>query len=1001
MNSLEENLSPSMKNVLACIIFSLVIHVCPAQNINSLIAQAEESLNKNHWLQAEERFLSILDKYVDNLTYLQRANIYNHLGFLSIQLLDPIEAERKLNLAILYHEEAGIPNQKDYADALLNMGILYLEQVEFDLSRRYIQKSLDILGELSGSQKDYWVARSKLAYLYEEAGSYTLALSIYDESYDQLVASGNDLSPDFAEICSHKGRILILTGNPSEGEEFINLSTTIYESLGSEYDVRRAESLESLAVFYERMGRYGDAEKTLLTALEIKRSIPDEAKILIIETLNDLGIMYHETGQHAKASEMFAEVVKECEANVGTDHPFYATAKNNLGTLALASGNISEARDMFTDALANYKVNFGTMHPYYANTLNNLARVERKLGNNDMAEKYYMEVLHIDEKVYGKRHPDYATTLINVGVLYSSIGKEVEAEKYYKEAVDIREEVLGVNHPAYGSALEYMGMHSLAMGKRVEAEQCFRKSIQIQIDQIELLFPIMTDHERQIFHENIRANIDRYNYIALGLLNQNPDLVKTIFDFQLHTKSVLFNTSYKVHEEVAESDDLELKQKYEKWQSDKRLMASYHQMGAQELEQLNVNLGYEESKLERLESEIVAIMEDFAGALQHVYGSWKSVQDYVKPGEAIVEIIRVPQFASLTRTEGTLFGFTGQTQYLAIVFTNGSDAPKHVVIGQDFMTDEQHFNVYKNYLNQGSGDAFGRLWAPIDQAVGKTTSVKIIPDGIYNEVNPNALKMSNGKYVIDKYYVSYLTSARDLFVEEAQVYNKKSYLIGNPGYSSGQGHKLELSSLSGSEAEVNEIAGTLASGWDVKTYLGNDANELRIRSAYSPTVLHIAAHGFFNDIYNFISSHSPIHSAFFSSGIFLTGASETITRFERGIQTIPENDGILTTYEAMNLDLQRTQLVVLSACELGLEDAENGAGVYGLQRALTVAGARNIITSLSKVEDDAIKELMVSFYKKFNETNKVKESLIQAQLKLREKYNDPKVWGAFILTGKG
>ncbi|MEQ9466725.1 MAG: CHAT domain-containing tetratricopeptide repeat protein [Ekhidna sp.] len=990
-----------MKNVLACIIFSMVIHVCPAQNINSLIAQAEESLVKNHWLQAEEKFQSILDKYVDDLTYLQRANIYNHLGFLSLQLLDPIEAERKLNLALLYHEEAGIPNQKDYADALLNMGILYLEQVEFDLSRRYIQKSLEILEELPNSDADYWIARSKLAYLYEQAGSITLALSIYDESYDQLVASGNDLSPDFAEICSHKGRILILTGNSREGEEFINLSTTIYESLGKDYDVRRAESLEKLAVFYEKMGRFADAEKTLLTALKIKRSIPDEAKILIIETLNDLGIMYHDMGQFDKAGEMFTEVVKECEANVGTDHPYYATAKNNLGTLALASGNVSEALDMFTDALANYKVNFGTMHPYYANTLNNLARVERKLGNNEMAEKYYMEVLQIDEKVYGKRHPDYATTLINVGVLYSSIGKEVEAEKYYREAVDIREEVLGVNHPAYGNALEYMGMHSLMMGKRVEAEQCFRKSIQIQVDQIELLFPIMTDHERQIFHENIRSNIDRYNYIAIGLLDQNPELIKTIFDFQLHTKSVLFNTSYKVHEEVAESEDFELKQKYQKWQSDKRLIASYHQMGVAELDQLNINLSYEESKLERLESEIVAMMEDFAGALQRVEGSWKSIHDFVAPGEAIVEIIRVPQLAALTGSEGTLFGFTGQTQYLAVVFTHDSDMPRHVNLSNNFMTDDQHFNIYKASLLQGDGNAFSKLWEPIDKVVGKVTSVKIIPDGIYNEVNPNALKMPDGKYVIDKYYVSYLTSARDLFVEEAQIFNKKSYLVGNPSYSGGQGHTLELSALAASADEINEIQGALSEGWDVKTYLGNDANELRVRSAFNPTVLHIAAHGFFNDIYKFISSHSPIHSEFFSSGIFLTGASETITRFEKGIQTIPENDGILTTYEAMNLNLHRTQLVVLSACELGWEDSENGAGVYGLHRALTVAGARNIITSLTKIEDEAIKELMGTFYKKFNETNKVKESLKYAQLKLREKYNDPKVWGAFILTGKG
>ncbi|MEO1253640.1 MAG: tetratricopeptide repeat protein, partial [Bacteroidota bacterium] len=344
-----------MKNTIACFLLLGIIRLSFAQTVSELIAVAEITSEKNHWEKAVRSFEGILENHVDNLTYLQRANIYNELGYLYLQLLDPIEAERYLNLSILYHEESGFPNEKDYADALLNMGLLYLDQVEFDLSRSYIQKSLEILEKLTSFQVDYWIARSKLALLYEEAGSHTLALSIYNESYDQLVASGNDLSPDFAEICMHKGRILMLTGDPIEGEKFINLSATIYQSLGSEYAVQQAESMESLAVFYERMGRFGEAEKTLLEVLRLKRSIPDEADILIIETLNDLGIMYHQIGQYEKAKEMFNEVVLECEENVGTDHPFYATAKNNLGTLALAENKVEEARNMFSDALATYK----------------------------------------------------------------------------------------------------------------------------------------------------------------------------------------------------------------------------------------------------------------------------------------------------------------------------------------------------------------------------------------------------------------------------------------------------------------------------------------------------------------------------------------------------------------------------------------------------------------------------------------------------------------------
>ena len=135
-----------MKKVAAYYIFLLVASVLHSQNVTNLIAQAEQNLEENRWEQALDDFNLLIKNHLDDLTYHQQAKIYNNLGYLNLNLLDALEAERNLNLSLLYHEESGIPNQRDYAMALLNMGILYIDQVEFDLSRRYIQKSLDILG---------------------------------------------------------------------------------------------------------------------------------------------------------------------------------------------------------------------------------------------------------------------------------------------------------------------------------------------------------------------------------------------------------------------------------------------------------------------------------------------------------------------------------------------------------------------------------------------------------------------------------------------------------------------------------------------------------------------------------------------------------------------------------------------------------------------------------------------------------------------------------------
>jgi CHAT domain-containing protein len=135
-------------------------------------------------------------------------------------------------------------------------------------------------------------------------------------------------------------------------------------------------------------------------------------------------------------------------------------------------------------------------------------------------------------------------------------------------------------------------------------------------------------------------------------------------------------------------------------------------------------------------------------------------------------------------------------------------------------------------------------------------------------------------------------------------------------------------------------------------------------------------------------------NALLRSGLLFNGAAAV---FSNEPVLDGSDNGVLYAYEAMNLDLQGPELVVLSACETGLGEIVNGEGVYGLSRSFQVAGADKILMSLWKVDDKPTKELMILFYQNWLRLNDPQKAFVEAQKSMKEKYPHPFYWGGFIL----
>lgn len=206
--------------------------------------------------------------------------------------------------------------------------------------------------------------------------------------------------------------------------------------------------------------------------------------------------------------------------------------------------------------------------------------------------------------------------------------------------------------------------------------------------------------------------------------------------------------------------------------------------------------------------------------------------------------------------------------------------------------------------------------------------------------------------------------------------------------------------LPGTQDEVESIDAILRQKHiDVSLYTGASETESQIKTTDNPRVLHIATHGFF--LQNIEKQKEGMLLGMNKDQVAKYPLLRSGLQFTHAKQAIKSGgDGVLTAMEAMNLNLDNTELVVLSACETGLGEVRNGEGVYGLQRAFQTAGAQSVLMSLWTVSDEATKLLMTCFYENWIQKQLPKrEAFRQAQATLREKYPHSYYWAAFVMIG--
>ncbi len=290
---------------------------------------------------------------------------------------------------------------------------------------------------------------------------------------------------------------------------------------------------------------------------------------------------------------------------------------------------------------------------------------------------------------------------------------------------------------------------------------------------------------------------------------------------------------------------------------------------------------------------------------------------------------------------------------------------------------------------------FGKL-AP---ALGKTKQILLAPDGALN-VLPFAALHDGKQFLVENYTFTYLSSGRDLLrigVHAKAKQKARAVIFADPDFDGAPAaaqpaatrrsramQNLTWPRLPGTAAEADALEKTLTKPI---VYRGKQATEATLKSLKAPAILHLATHGFF-----LADADASVENPLLRSGLVFAGAN--------GLSS-GTDDGVVTALEASGLDLRGTRLVVLSACETGVGKVTNGDGVYGLRRALVIAGAESLVMSMWEVDDTATKDLMSGYYKKLEGGQGRSEALrsIQRELHAKPKYAHPFYWASFIAAG--
>jgi CHAT domain-containing protein len=762
---------------------------------------------------------------------------------------------------------------------------------------------------------------------------------------------------------------------------------------------------------------YGEVEKNLLILKNILKQ-KNFAK-QYVDCLDLLGKLYLLTNQADKAEKFVREALSH--TNNTKQEPIL---NNLLAKVYMAKGNCLGAMVAYEVAdLGFYEVK--TIDMLYNRIDWAESIITCSENYEDAREKLEMPFSKEFASNFDSLSLYYIKGIQLLGDIARMENKLQEAEKYYDKAQRLyaKSEINPLHQNLISLAIS-RGVIKLHNKDFLQALDFIGEANDKITSTIKNNFSYMTEKERLVLLNN--PDYENSKQLEAQFINKISDFPKQTvyqsflqkaFNRKIALRGLLLNENIKLRKIMTNNPDSSLQHKYLQWREYKNFVAraiisqpTLKLLHTQK--ELNLPVNYQDSLANILEKEL----NEQVGKTKHLVSNvdYLAMSKKLNAAEAVVIITR----------GDFLFENDSTITYSALLMDKNGIINVCKLVKLSNATEEINYlqDYHKNLGDKHKSTQIYKIfWQTLAKKLAALNISKIYlcPDGIYHKLNLSTLyNPATKKYVEQEVAITLVTNPKDILEwDTPKLTAKTAVLMGNPTYKiaaneyeqwkamakpnnnpteenerGGIPQNYEFAALPNTAQEVQIIGKELETNKiEVKYYTQKSATKTQIQQLKSPTILHLATHGYWETS----STLDPM----LRSALVLAGVTNYYHQPET--ERNPDKDnGLLTAQEVAVLNLENTQLVVLSACETGLGTVENGEGVYGLQRAFKVAGAKTLLMSLWKIDDKVATDFMTYFYHAMLE-GKTKHEAFKATKKLFiDNGYSPRDWGSFVLVGE-